>query len=136
MQECVFCKIVAGEIPANKVYEDDMYLAFLDISPVNPGHALVIPKAHYPDLPATPDEVLSGLAVTLKKVAAAIMKAMGVQGFNVTVNNGSVAGQVVEHVHFHVIPRLANDGQDIWHGKPYAEGEATRVADKTRSALK
>lgn len=136
MSDCVFCKIVAGEIPSHEVYEDKDYLAFLDISPVNPGHALVIPKAHYADLLSTPDEVLSGFVVVVKKVAAAVVKGLGMEGFNLSVNNGRVAGQVVEHVHFHVIPRLPNDGQQIWHGKPYAEGEAAEVAEKIRIALK
>ena len=135
MTDCIFCKIVAGEISSHKVYEDDQFLAFLDINPVNPGHTLVIPKKHYANLEATPADTLQGLIVTVKKVAVAVVKGTAAEGFNIGLNNGRVAGQIVDHIHSHIMPRRAEDGHELWHGKPYAEGQAAAAAEKIRQAL-
>lgn len=132
---CVFCQIVDGSIPSHKVYEDSTYLAFLDINPVNPGHTLVVPKKHYPEILSTPDDVLSGLIVVVKKVAAGVVKGLRVEGFNLGLNNGQVAGQAVEHVHFHVMPRIEGDGHRPWQGQPYAAGEAEVVAGQIRKNI-
>lgn len=106
---CVFCAIAAGEIPAFKVYEDELVLAYLDINPFSEGHVLVIPKAHSEGLLDTPDETLAGVIVRVKKVAAHLKAALPCDGFNILQNNGEVAGQSVRHVHFHIVPRYAKD---------------------------
>ena len=105
MAESIFTKIVAGEIPCHRVYEDDHVLAFLDIGPVARGHTLVIPKACYEQLDDVPADVGAALGSALPKVCAALKHVTGCAGVNVLQNNGAPAGQVVMHVHFHLIPR-------------------------------
>ena len=106
---CVFCAIAAGEIPSFKIYEDDRFLAYLDINPFSKGHTLVIPKEHYPCLAETPDGVLAEQIATVKKVAAKVCGALKSDGFNGVQNNGEAAGQTVKHIHFHIVPRYAGD---------------------------
>ena len=113
MSDCIFCKIVAGEVPAHKVYEDDFALAFLDISPTTPGHTLVIPKEHHEKFDDIPEETLGSYMNAVQKVSKAVDAYS--EGFNLLQNNGRVAGQLVFHVHFHVIPRRAGDGVSIGH---------------------
>jgi len=132
---CIFCKIVKGEIPCAKVYENHRYLAFLDILPVNPGHTLVIPKEHYEDLLNTPDEILDDMLNDAKKIAKAVLKAVGSDDFNLTCNVGKKAGQAVAHLHLHIMPRFGNDGYHLWAGKPYKEGEMQKVAQEIRKNL-
>ena len=110
-------------------------LAFLDIEPANPGHTLVIPKAHFDDITTTPDELLAHVMRVAKKIGQAAQKGLGVQGFNVDINNGAVAGQVIFHVHVHVIPRVVSDGYQMWHGRPYVQGEAAVIGAQLRKAL-
>ena len=131
-QDCIFCKIIEGEIPSYKVYEDDEVLAFLDINPINPGHTLVVPKNHAKNLIEASEEDLLAAIKTIKKLAPAVMEGIGAKGFNLGVNNGSVAGQVVNHLHFHLMPRFENDGHHLWSGKPYSPGEAEIVAEKIK----
>src|SRR5689334_16525062 len=114
MNDCLFCKIVKGDIPCTKVYEDDDVLAFLDIQPVNVGHTLVVPKAHHQDCAATPDDVMAALMRTVRRVGAAALEASGAQGYNVGINCGTVAGQVIMHTHVHVMPRFEGDGLKHW----------------------
>lgn len=133
---CVFCKIVNNEIPSQKVYEDAFVVAFLDINPVNPGHTLVVPKSHVENFEEASNENLSHLIIAAKKVAMAIMKAMGYKAFNLEVNNGAIAGQVVNHLHFHIVPRREDDGLTHWPGKQYKEGQMDDVADRIRNELK
>jgi len=135
MSNCLFCKIVAREIPAEIVYDNEIVMAFLDITPVNPGHVLVIPKAHYPDFASTPPETLCEVTVVAQHMAKAALAATGATGFNIGVNNGRVAGQLVDHMHLHVMPRRDGDGYDLWHGMPYATGQMAVVAEKIRAAL-
>jgi histidine triad (HIT) family protein len=103
---CIFCKIVSGEITTNKVYEDDKVIGFLDLHPKAKGHTLVIHKGHTKDFLTTPDEVLHEMIPTIKKIAQQQMKDVGASGFNLSVNNGSTAGQEIFHLHFHIIPRI------------------------------
>jgi histidine triad (HIT) family protein len=126
--ECIFCKIVAGEIPAACIYEDDAVFAFLDIGPVNKGHALVIPKAHYEKVDQCPPHILSSMAIQMGRIAKAVASASACEGYNVLCNNGQVAGQVVGHVHFHIIPRFEGDGcLKGWPAKQYADGEMDKM---------
>ncbi len=106
----IFTRIVNGEIPAHRVYEDDQTLAFLDINPASRGHTLVIPKQEFADLLTTPPELLAAVALTSQKVARAIMETLKPDGINIVQNNGAAAGQVVFHYHMHLIPRWEGDG--------------------------
>jgi histidine triad (HIT) family protein len=108
-EDCVFCKIVAGEIPAFKIYEDEHTLAFMDINPANRGHALAIPKTHTPNLFESSDDVLAVTAATAKKVARAVQKTVKPDGLNLLQANGPGAAQSVFHLHLHVIPRFKDD---------------------------
>lgn len=135
MPDCIFCKIVAGEIPSNKVYEDDAILAFLDIHPTNPGHTLVIPKAHHNDLLDTPADLLAKLMQVVAKITPAIIKGVGAEAFNLGVNNGATAGQIIFHTHFHIMPRFTADGHKLWHGKDMNQDEFTKIAEKIRQSL-
>lgn len=134
-KKCIFCSIVSGERTADKVYEDENVIAFLDIRPVNPGHTLVIPKVHFESIYSTPDDVLSYLLPAAKKIALAIKKGLGADGVNIIMNNDPAAGQIIEHTHLHVIPRSNTDGLAHWPSRPYTEGESAKVADKIKSAL-
>lgn len=135
MNDCIFCKIIKGELPSVKVYEDEKILAFLDISPVNPGHTLVVPKEHFENILDTPEGVLSDLIKAVKKIAPAVMKGTNTSAFNLGVNNGSEAGQVVQHTHFHIMPRWQGDGYKLWGSKPYGAGEMEEAGRKIRENL-
>lgn len=135
MEDCIFCKIVKGEIPSNKIYEDRDVLAFLDINPVNPGHALVIPKEHHKDLLSTPTELAQKLMSVVQKIAPAAMKAVDSDGFNLGVNCGATAGQVVFHTHLHIMPRFSSDKHRLWSGKEMQQDELKDVAEKIKSNL-
>lgn len=106
---CIFCKIINKEIPCYKVYEDDLFLAFLDISPAAVGHTLVIPKKHVKDIFELDDEIKTNLLSVCQKVAIAVKKATNCEGINILNNNGLEAGQTVFHYHVHIIPRYSND---------------------------
>ncbi len=134
--DCLFCKIVKGDIPCAKLYETDQVLSFLDISPVARGHALVIPKAHFPNLFELPEELGGPLLAALKQVGRAVMTATGCSGLNVLMSNFESAGQVIFHAHVHVVPRTAGDGLSLWPGKPYDSNESMlRLAEDIRRSL-
>ncbi|MDR2849211.1 MAG: HIT family protein [Verrucomicrobiota bacterium] len=107
---CIFCKIIAGEIPAYAVYEDEHALAFLDIAPFERGHVLVVSKHHAAYLTELPPDALAGLTAAAQTVAARLLKNLGCDGFNLLQNNGACATQTVPHVHIHIVPR--------WNGRP------------------
>ena len=138
VDDCVFCRILKGEIPCTKVYEDDMVLAFLDIAPFNPGHTVIVPKEHQHSSTAIDVEYLKAIIAVAPKIGAALMRATGAEGFNIFQNNGRVAGQTVPHVHFHVVPRFADDGVKITGStKKYDDfAEMTALADKVKANLK
>lgn len=135
MNDCIFCKIIKGEIPADKIYEDDDFLAFLDITPVNLGHTLLIPKSHHKDLFEIPDDTLCKIGPVIKKLAEAVKEGAKADGINIGMNNGAPAGQVVFHAHIHIMPRFTNDGYKLWHGKEYNKEEAIKIAVKIRDNL-
>ena len=135
MENCVFCKIVNGQLPSSKIYEDDKVLAFLDIEPVNVGHTLVISKKHYVNIYDMPEAVLLDVMKVAQRVAKAI-KNIPADGVNVTMNNDPAAGQVVFHSHIHVIPRLKDDGFGLWKGKKgYKDGEREKIVEKITENL-
>ena len=103
--DCVFCAIASGEIPAFKIFEDEEVLAYLDINPFSTGHTLVIPKRHRGGLLDTPDEELAIMLSRVKRIAAHLKETLPCDGFNILQNNGEAAGQTVRHLHFHIVPR-------------------------------
>jgi len=133
--DCIFCKIIEGELPSTKVYEDKRFLAFLDINPINKGHILIIPKEHFDNLINTPVDLLKDMIALARTIAPAIISACGAEGFNLVINNGQAAGQLINHVHFHIIPRLLNDNLYPWPGKQYHEGEMNNYAKMILKAL-
>lgn len=108
-EDCIFCKIVSGDIPSFRLYEDEDTIAFMDINPANRGHALAIPKTHTPNLLESPDEALAVTVATAKKVARAVQKTVNPDGLNLVQANGPGAAQSVFHFHMHVIPRFTGD---------------------------
>lgn len=134
-KDCLFCKIVTGDVPSDTIYEDGHSFAFLDIKPINPGHTLLVPKKHFANLYEIPDEVLRALAPTIKKLAVGVKKAVGADGINIGMNNDPAAGQLVFHAHIHIMPRFRGDGHEHWHGTPHQKEEMRRVAEKIKSAL-
>ncbi|MBN2067329.1 MAG: HIT family protein [Candidatus Diapherotrites archaeon] len=138
MDGCIFCRIAKGEIPSTKLYEDENILSFLDIMPAAKGHALVIPKKHYHTLLDIPHGELREAMAIVQKVAAAIMAATpGVQGFNVIQSNQKAAGQVIPHLHFHIIPRKENDNLDFaWEQGKAEQEELKKYAEIVKKNLK
>jgi len=126
--ETVFDKIISGEIPSHKVYEDENVLAFLDIGPLCPGHTLVIPKERAQFLHELSDEGSAAIGRVLPRIARAVMKATGAEAYNVLQNNGSAANQVVPYVHFHIIPKMEDIGLGLnWKPLTLIPEEAERL---------
>lgn len=133
--DCIFCKIVKGEIPSYKVFEDGQTLAILDINPVNKGHTLVLPREHYVNILDVPEPVLIATMRTVKLLAQTLSKYA--EGVNVHHNANKAAGQVVDHLHFHVIPRYLEDGLELWKGRGmYEKDEALQILGTLRNLLK
>lgn len=137
-EECLFCKILAGKVPAKKVYEDDVSFAFLDISPRNPGHVLVIPRKHAETLMELSEKEAGRLFETVRKVGEMAMKGVQAQGLSIAQSNGQAAGQVVAHAHFHVIPRFMNEAppglESILAAKRLDEKSLDKIADAVKAA--
>lgn len=134
--ECIFCKIIAGEIPSEAVFENEHVIAFMDIQPTSKGHTLVIPKDHSVDLPSTEPGALAEVVAVLPMIAAAAVKAVGAAGFNILQSNGPCAGQVVGHTHFHIVPRNEGDGIGLgFRQRPPVEDELAQTAEAIRTAL-
>jgi histidine triad (HIT) family protein len=128
--DCIFCKIIAGKIPSAKVYENDRVLAFLDIMPINPGHTLVIPKHHSENIYSAPEEDLEECIKAVKIVAKAVKKGVDADGVIVSQSNEKAAGQVIGHIHFHIIPRFNNDGLKNFPPGKYKEGQIENIKEK------
>lgn len=114
---CIFCKIIKGEIPADKFYEDDNFLVILDAGPVSPGHSLIIPKSHFVNIFDAPEEALVKIGPITQKISQAIKKSVKADGLNIHINNDKEAGQVVFHAHIHLIPRFQGDNLVQWKSK-------------------
>ena len=133
---CLFCHIVAGDIPAEKVYEDEKTLAFLDINPVNKGHTLVIPKKHTENALTIDTDTFLSVMRTVHLLLPAVTEGMEAAGVNVGINNLPAAGQEVFHLHVHIMPRFEGDGYRLWSGTPYtAQEEMQAVAERIRKRL-
>lgn len=113
--DCLFCKIVAGEIPSHKVYEDDFVYAFLDIYPCSEGHTIVLPKEHFGRFTDMNEQEAAALFSSVNKIARTVESTLGLEGMNIGINNGEIAGQTVPHVHVHIIPRRSGDGEGNMH---------------------
>jgi histidine triad (HIT) family protein len=137
--QCLFCKIRKGEIPSKKVYEDSNAFAILDINPRNPGHALVIPKKHVVTVMEASEEDVSNLMKSVRKVAIAAQKTTNSDGVSILQSNGIAAGQVVAHLHFHVIPRFNNEGPVSLEGmlqvKKFDEESMNKIVDGIKKNL-
>ena len=129
--ECVFCKIVNKELPAYIVYEDENVVAFLDINPVSEGHTLVVPKKHYERITDMLEEEFKKFMESFQKVVKLIESKLS-KDYNIVVNHGEKAGQVIKHVHFHVIPRKGDEKVFLWITHKLTEEEAKRVLEKLR----
>jgi len=128
--------MVAGQIPVTKIYEDEVVLVFLDIGPVSDGHTLVIPKQHFEKLHDCPTELLGQVGSRLGKIAKAVAGAMNSEAYNVLCNNGRTAGQLIGHLHFHIIPRNTGDGLfKRWPSYKYPEGKIETIAAEIRENL-
>ena len=137
MSETIFSKIIRGEIPCHKVYEDERVLAFLDINPLSTGHTLVVPKEAARTLDALSDESAAAIGRALPRLCRAVIEATGVAEYNVLENNGSGAHQAIAHVHFHIIPKPnRSEGLGIaWPVRPLDPTVAASVAARIRAAL-
>jgi histidine triad (HIT) family protein len=135
-EACIFCKIIAGEIPSTKVFEDESVLAFLDIGPLSEGHTLLIPKEHAATLDELSADACCSLIRQLPSLCRAVSGAVEAAGYNVLINNGRAAGQLVDHVHFHIIPRQRGDGV-IVHlpAGEYEVGRMAEVAERIKEFL-
>lgn len=130
MSDCIFCNITSGAVPSERVFENEHTFAFLDIRPNTKGHTLVVPKKHIGNFLEFPDEAMGNFFSVAKRVAHAVVEETHATGFNIIMNNGADAGQVVMHLHLHIIPRHEKDGvfQPAQHTQ-YEPGEAARLAE-------
>lgn len=130
----IFSKIIAGQIPGEFVFQDELWVAILDIRPSAPGHSLLIPRAEGQHLADLPPATLAALGDRLARLSATVKAATGAPAVNVVVNDGPAAGQEVPHAHVHVIPRFAGDGRRMgWPGTPYADGGLKAMAVRLRA---
>jgi histidine triad (HIT) family protein len=133
MEGCIFCKIAKGEIPSAKVYEDEFILAFLDISPANKGHTLIIPKEHFETLIDIPAGTLSKMMKIVRKVSKKVEKKLKAEGYTIMMSNREAGEQVVKHAHIHVMPRYKTDDFKFsWTHKKYEEGEMDKIKEKIK----
>ena len=137
MSNCIFCQIIEGEIPSTKIYEDDLVLAFMDISPINKGHILVIPKEHHAGSSTIPEDVAGRMFHIGSRIGVALRRGLDYDGFNLHLADGTCAGQVVMHAHLHIVPRGVEDGFHWnWRHLKYGDGEAQESAEKIKAKLK
>ena len=135
-EDCIFCKIVAGEIPASVVFESESGLAFLDVNPLSDGHLLFVPRDHYERLSEIPPALAAKMAEAIPRLARALLAATKAQAYNLLLNEGTVAGQVVPHVHYHLIPRKSGDGLGYrWNAGAYETGRADEIAAAYKKAM-
>jgi len=135
--DCIFCKIVSGEVPSVNIYEDDRVLAFMDINPLNDGHLLIIPKAHAATIYEIAEaDFLAVMSVT-RKLAAAVQKALSPDGINLLQLNGKAANQVVPHLHVHIVPRWSGDKLNVsrWDIVPGDMEKIKSVGEQIQKAL-
>lgn len=136
MSDCIFCKIIGGEIPSETVFEDEEFKVVLDAFPAAKGHVLILPKNHVPNIFEIEPEQAGRLFHLASRVAKAMQSLDGLKGLNVLQNNGEIAGQTVFHFHLHLIPRYDGDSIKIgWNTNTYGEGEAAQIKSAIAAAL-
>ncbi|MEW5725586.1 MAG: HIT family protein [Thermodesulfobacteriota bacterium] len=137
MSDCLFCRIVSGQIPSTKVYEDDRFLGFMDINPVTRGHCLLIPKDHHENLFALPEDLLREYIGTARRLAGVLVKGLEAKGLNLIQSNGRAANQIIDHCHLHLIPRYAADEIPLaaWEMRPGDPQEIGAAAEAVRKAF-
>lgn len=135
MTDCIFCQIIKGEIPADKIYEDEKAVAFLDLRPSSRGHSLIVHKIHSQDFLGSSEDLLCELMPRIQKTARAILRTTGATGFNLTTNNGAAAGQVIFHLHFHIIPRYEHDGLKLFPQQDSEKISRQSLAEAIRKNL-
>ncbi len=135
MEKTIFAKIANGELPAEIIWQDDAFVAFLDVLPIEPGHTIVAPKRMVDSLEDLTPEELGGLMLTVQKIGAAMMKGIGVKGYSIFLDNKDAANQHIPHVHFHIVPRVEGDGLGRWPQTAYDAGEAESYAAKIRANI-
>ncbi|MDE1919230.1 MAG: HIT family protein [Patescibacteria group bacterium] len=135
MEDTIFTKIIRREIPAHIVYEDEGTIAFLDAKPATPGHTLVVPKKQVRNIFDVDDETLAAVMRTVRKIAPAVRDAVGAHGAHINSNHEAAAGQIVFHLHFHIIPRHDRSEFSFWPQSDYPPGDAAAIALKIRQAL-
>jgi len=134
--DCIFCKIISAQVPAHVVHEDQTTIAFLDSGPLAEGHLLVVPREHFTRLSDIPAELAAELGAKLPVLSRALKKVTSVEAFNVLCNEGESAGQMVRHVHFHLIPRRPNDSLGYrWNAGTYPAGKAAELAAAFQQAI-
>jgi histidine triad (HIT) family protein len=137
MTDCIFCKIVAGIIPAEKLYENEYAIAVLDINPIHYGHALIIPKQHCNDFLDLPDETYHSILQAARIITEALVQSLKLEGYNLFSNNGTIAGQSVFHFHLHITPRYSNDNiRFVLNLKKYSDGEMKQYGAAIRKFIK
>lgn len=137
MSDCIFCKIIAGEIPSTKIFEDDQFLSFMDINPLTRGHCLLVPKAHHENAFAMPRDLLKDLIVTAQHLGDCIMKGLKANGLNYIQSNGRAANQIIDHYHMHMIPRYASSELKgmSWELKPGDPNDIAAAAADIKGRL-
>jgi histidine triad (HIT) family protein len=136
MTETIFSRIIRGEIPCHRVYEDDKVIAFLDVGPLSRGHTLVVPKEVAATLDALSDESAAAIGRVLPRLSRAVLAATGATAYNVLQNNGPAAHQAIFHVHFHIIPKYADAGLGIgWKAGSLESKEGAELAERIRAAV-
>jgi histidine triad (HIT) family protein len=137
VSDCIFCKIIAGDIPSTKYYEDDQFLAFMDINPLTRGHSLLIPKAHHATIHDMPEELLQALILRAQRLSKVLVDGLGAKGINLMQSNGRAANQIIDHFHMHLIPRY--EPMDIkgmaWELIPGDMEDIAKAADEIKAAL-
>jgi len=137
MKDCIFCRIIKGELPSSKVYEDELCLAFLDIKPINKGHVLIVPKKHSEFISQLSELELSKIMIVAQKINNAIRKSkIKCEGINYFLADGEAAMQEVPHVHLHVFPRFKNDGFDLKFPKEYGKKSERKELEETAKNIK
>jgi len=136
MEDCIFCKIVKGEIPSEKVYENEKVLVFLDINPISKGHLLIIPKKHFENIYEIEDDYLKEITSTAKIIAKSLKKSLDASGVNILHASGKDAQQSVFHFHIHLVPRYKNDGLDTWPKSDYKESNLNEIKNKISKKIR
>ncbi|MFW5853459.1 MAG: HIT family protein [Patescibacteria group bacterium] len=133
--DCLFCKIISQEVPAEIVWSNDNWLAFLDIHPINPGHTLLVPKSHFKNFFTLPENLLSEIGPLASNLGQTITKAVKADGFNLGINNDPAAGQIIFHTHIHLMPRFDNDNHKHWSGQEQTPEELQQTAKLIKQHL-